>query len=159
MTVSTADLSDAHPDKVRVLHLPWRSFGGNPAFGGPVVTIKCFEDNSLVKALAATPGEGRVMVVDGGGSLRRALLGDMIAENAVSNGWTGLVIFGAVRDCVALGKLSLGVKALGTVPVKTEKKGIGEQDVTLELAGVTVNTGDYIYADSDGVLVASTRLE
>lgn len=159
MTVSTADLSDAHPDQVRVLHLPWQNFGGNPAFAGPVVTIKCFEDNSLVKALAATPGEGRVMVVDGGGSLRRALLGDMIAENAQSNSWTGLVIFGAVRDSVALGKLSLGVKALGTVPVKTDKKGVGEQDVTLELAGVTVNTGDYIYADSDGVLVASTRLE
>lgn len=148
--ISTADLCDQYP--ARVLALPLRDFGGTSAFSGEVVTIKCFEDNSVVKETAATQGHGRVIVVDGGGSLRRALLGDMIAANAVQNGWAGFVIYGCVRDSRVLAGLSIGVKALGTIPVKTDKRGIGDLNIPLAFGGVTINPGDTAYADEDGVI-------
>jgi len=154
---STPDLCDAHPD-VRVLAPMLRNFGGHAAFGGEIVTVKCFEDNSLVKEQAAQPGDGKVLVVDGGGSLRKALLGDLIAASAVQNGWAGLIIYGCVRDVDALARLPLGVQALAAIPVKTEKRGIGDLNVPLTFGGVTFHPGEFAYADNNGVLVSARAL-
>jgi regulator of ribonuclease activity A len=158
MMISTPDLCDEHPDKVRVLEPMMINFGGKSAFGGQVVTVKCHEDNSLVKEQAGMDGTGKVMVVDGGASMRRALLGDMIAENAVANGWQGFIIYGCIRDVDAINALDLGVQALNSIPVKTDKRGIGDLNVPVTFAGVTINPGDYIYADNNGVIVASEPL-
>jgi regulator of ribonuclease activity A len=154
---TTPDLSDAAPG-ARALVLPWRDFGGVERFCGQAVTVKCFEDNSRVKALVGEPGRGRVMVVDGGESPRRALLGDQLAEAAVDNGWSGLVIAGAVRDVEVLRQLPLGVKALGACPLKTEKRGEGQQDISIEIAGVEIHPRDWIYADASGVLISREAL-
>ena len=156
--ISTPDLSDAHPDTTQVLDLELRHFGAIEAFGGEVVTVRCFEDNSKVKELAATDGGGRVMVVDGGGSRRRALLGDQIAARAVANGWAGFVIHGAVRDVEVLETLPLGVAAICAAPRKTEKRGLGDVGVSLRFGGVDIKAGDYVYCDKNGVLVASDDL-
>jgi len=153
MSWTTPDLCDAFPE-VQVAEPVFRGYGGRPAFAGPAATVKCFEDNSRVRELAATPGEGRVIVVDGGGSLRRALLGDQIATNAVKHGWSGFLIFGCVRDVEALAALPLGVQALAAHPMKTEKRGLGEVDVPVAFAGVSIAPGDWIYADANGVIVA-----
>ena len=157
MSWTTPDLCDQFPD-VQVAEPVFRSFGGQSRFAGPAVTVKCLDDNSRVRELAATPGEGRVIVVDGGGSLRRALLGDQIAANAVTHGWAGFLIFGCVRDVEALAVLPLGVQALASHPMKTEKLGLGEVDVPVAFAGVSVTPGDWIYADANGVIVANTPL-
>ena len=156
---STPDLCDAHPDSVRVAESVFQIFGGNPCFFGPIATIKCFEDNSRVKEVAATQGDGRVMVVDGGGSLNRALLGDLIAANAVENDWAGFVIFGCVRDVELLATLDLGVHALNRVPLKTDRKGVGETNLPVSFAGVTFNPGDYLYADNNGIVVSTSPLQ
>lgn len=163
MDYITPDLCDAYPDKVRVVAAmingcQFRNYGGRRSFGGEIITIKCFEDNSLVKEHAANPGHGKVMVVDGGGSLRKALLGDMIAENAVNHGWEGIIIYGCVRDVDAIGGLDLGVQALATIPLKTEKRGIGDYAIPLEFGGVTFNPREYIYADNNGIVVSETPL-
>jgi len=158
MTICTPDLCDDFPDDVRVCEPMLTNFGGFESFGGKIVTIKCFEDNSLVKENAGKPGEGRVMVVDGGGSLRKALLGDMIAEDAVKNGWAGLIIYGCVRDVDALMQLELGVQALAAIPLKTEKRGIGDLNVPVTFGGVTFNPGEYVYADNNGVIVSEKSL-
>lgn len=155
--VSTPDLADAAPD-ARALILPWQDFGGRLCFSGPVLTIKCFEDNSLIKALVQEPGEGRVMVVDGGESRRRALLGDQLARQAAANGWAGLVIAGVVRDVEILADIPLGIKALGCCPQKTDKRGEGQRDLPIHIGGTTVCVGDYIYADRNGVLVSKRPL-
>ncbi|MEH6466449.1 MAG: ribonuclease E activity regulator RraA [Porticoccus sp.] len=159
MSFSTPDLCDDYPELVRVLEPMMGNFGGRESFGGEVVTIKCHEDNSLVKEHAGNPGQGKVMVVDGGGSLRRALLGDMIAENAVKNGWEGIIIYGCVRDVDALVTLDLGVQALASIPLKTDKRGIGDFNVSVTFGGVTFNSGDYVYADNNGVIVSNEPLE
>ena len=125
---------------------------------GAAVTIKCHEDNSLVKQCVAEPGDGRVIVVDGGGSLRRALLGDMLAEQAAANGWAGLVINGAVRDVDEIAVTAVGVQALGQCPFKTEKLGVGQRDIPVAFGGVLIAPGDYIYADNNGVIVSKTPL-
>lgn len=156
--ISTPDICDAHPAHVRVLESMLANFGGVDAFGGPVVTVKCYEDNSVIKELAASPGEGRVMVVDGGGSMRRALMGDQVAAQAAANGWAGAVIFGCVRDVDDLAETALGIQAIGSVPVKTEKRGIGDRDVPVTFGGVTVDPGDWVYADNNGVIVADREL-
>lgn len=157
MTWTTPDLCDQFPD-VQVAEPVFRGFGGQARFCGPAVTVKCLNDNSRVRELAATPGEGRVIVVDGGGSLRRALLGDMIAANAVKHGWAGFLIFGCVRDVEILATLPLGVLALAAHPMKTDRRDLGEVDVPVAFAGVSVTPGDWIYADANGVIVARTRL-
>lgn len=154
---STPDLADEAPE-VQAIGLPLQNYGQRSHFSGQAVTIKCHEDNSLVKACVGEPGEGRVIVVDGGGSRRRALLGDMLAEQAASNGWSGLVINGVIRDVDEIGATALGVQALGTCPIKTEKLGVGQRDIPVELGGVTVAPGDYIYADNNGVIVSKRRL-
>lgn len=152
------DLCDQHFDQLAVMDPLFQSYGKATIFSGQAVTVKCFEDNSLVKELAATPGLGRILVVDGGGSTRRALLGDMIAENAVSNGWAGFVIYGAIRDVATINTLELGVKAITACPVKTEKRGLGDAGIDLHFAGVSIAEGDYVYADLNGVVVAKEAL-
>ena len=157
MSWTTPDLCDQFPD-VQVAEPVFRSYGGNLAFAGQAVTVKCVDDNSRVRELATTPGEGRVLVVDGGGSLRRALLGDQIAANAVKHGWAGFLIFGCVRDVDALATLPLGVQALASHPMKTEKRGLGDVGLPLAFAGLSITPGDWIYADANGVIVAKAPL-
>lgn len=155
--ISTPDLTDEHP-QARAIELQFGNYGAVKQFSGAAVTIKCHEDNSLVKACVGEPGEGRVIVVDGGGSQRRALLGDMLAEQAASNGWAGLVINGVIRDVDEIGATEIGVQALGTTPLKTEKLGMGQRDVPIAFGGVRINPGDYIYADNNGVIVSAKPL-
>lgn len=155
--ISTPDLSDQAPE-AQAIELQFGNYGKIREFGGRAVTIKCHEDNSLVKECVEQPGEGRVIVVDGGGSMRRSLLGDMLAEKAAANGWSGLVINGVIRDVDQIGETALGVQALGTCPVKTEKLGMGQKDLSVSIGGVDIAPGDYIYADNNGVLVSKIAL-
>lgn len=155
--ISTPDLTDAHP-RARAVELQFANYGGVACFGGPAVTIKCHEDNSLVKQCVGEAGAGRVIVVDGGGSLRRALLGDMLAEQAAANGWAGLVINGAVRDVDEIAQTAIGVKALGHCPLKTGKLGAGQRDLAISFGGVSIAPGDYVYADNNGVIVSDQPL-
>lgn len=155
--ILTPDLCDAHPE-VQVVEPMFGNFGGREAFGGEIVTVKCFEDNSVVKEQVAKPGKGKVMVVDGGGSMRAALLGDMLADQAVENGWEGLLIYGCIRDVDAIGETDLGVQALGTYPRKTEKRGLGDLNVPVTFGGVTFQPGHYVYADNNGVVVSMKPL-
>ena len=156
--MNTCDLCDAFESEVRVLALPLRDYGGRLAFAGIVSTIKVYEDNSLVREAVAEPGLGRVLVIDGGGSLQRAMLGDLLAEKATANGWGGVLVHGAIRDSAAIGQLDLGVKALATCPLKTDKRGQGLRDVPLQLGGVLIRAGDWLAADQDGVLLADRAL-
>lgn len=156
--IPTPDLCDENADAIDVVDPIFLSYGGRRQFFGQAVTIKCYEDNSLVKEQAARPGNGKVMVVDGGGSKRRALLGDMIAANAVHNGWAGLILFGAVRDVDALADLDLGVHALSAIPVKTEKRGIGDLNVPVRFGGVLFRPGDWVYADANGIIRSNESL-
>ena len=158
MTFKTADLYDRYGDQVQVCDPIFLDFGGRTCFFGPIATIKCFEDNSLVKAVLGEPGGGRVLVVDAGGSLRCAMLGDMIAASAVENGWRGVLMFGCIRDSVEIGGMELGVKALATNPRKSEKRGEGQRGVPVSFAGVFFRPGEHIYCDADGVLVAAEVL-
>ncbi|GAB2847287.1 ribonuclease E activity regulator RraA [Microbacterium insulae] len=153
MTIATADLYDERGDALDSLSLPMLDLGGRVAFDGPVRTVRCHRDNALVKAVLATPGDGAVLVVDGGGSLESALVGDLIAASAVENGWAGVVVHGAVRDREALAALPLGVKALGSNPRKSAKGGVGEVDVPVVIGGVAFIPGRHLWADADGVLV------
>lgn len=154
MDFQTADLCDAHEDKVRVVSPMFRSYGGRRAFCGPIATLKLFEDNGLVRTAVQSAGNGRVLVIDGGGSLRRALVGDQLALLAVKNGWSGLVVFGAIRDSEAIGAMDIGVFALATHPQKTLKKNEGDVDVPVCFGGVTFSPGEWLYADEDGVIVS-----
>ena len=151
--VNTADLYDERGDDLASVALQFQSLGGRSHFSGPARTFRCFQDNGLVKSTLATPGNGSVLVVDGGGSLGTALMGDMIAESAVANGWAGVVINGAIRDREAIAALDLGVKALGSNPRKSAKAGAGEVDVDVEIDGVAIRPGCMIWCDPDGILV------
>ncbi|MEV4013747.1 ribonuclease E activity regulator RraA [Nonomuraea angiospora] len=153
MTVVTADLYDERGDQLGSCDLQLRQYGGRRAFSGAVVTVRCHEDNVLLKSVLSEPGEGRVLVVDGGGSLHAALMGDVIAGVAVANGWAGVVINGAVRDVAALRELDLGVKALGSNPRKSAKAGGGERDVPVTFGGATFRPGAELFSDDDGILV------
>lgn len=153
------ELCDRYPDDVRILEPMLGNFGGRERFLGKIVTIKAFEDNSLVREQVAQPGEGRVLVVDGGGSMRRAMLGDMLAEKASVNGWAGIIIYGCIRDVNAIADLDIGVQALGAHPLKTDKKGVGELNVPVRFGGVDFIPGEYCYADNNGVLVSQKSLE
>lgn len=153
MTASTADLWDEHGDRLASLTALWRDFGAERRFAGPARTVRCLEDNVLLAGLLETPGEGAVLVVDGGGSLNCALMGDRIAGLAVANGWAGVIIAGAVRDSVALAALPIGIKALGTNPRKSGKGGVGEVDVEIEIGGGVIRPGARVTADEDGVVV------
>jgi regulator of ribonuclease activity A len=154
----TADLCDDHGDRVQVCEPAFFMYGGRSAFSGPISTIFCFEDNSRVKEAVESPGAGRVLVVDGGGSRRRALLGDKLGLAAVKNGWRGVILHGCIRDSAELGRMDLGIRALGTIPLRSDKRGEGERDVPVRFAGVTFRPGEYVYVDEDGVIVAATPL-
>lgn len=154
----TPDLCDEYPELVQVVEPMFNNFGGKDNFGGQIVTVKCHEDNSKVKELVATDGTGKVMVVDGGGSLRHALLGDMLAEKAVSNGWEGLIIYGCIRDVDIIMQTDLGVQALATNPLKTDKRGLGDVDVVVKFGGVSFIPGEYVYADNNGIIVSPKAL-
>jgi regulator of ribonuclease activity A len=154
---STCDLCDLHRDDtsgaLRVLPGLFRSFGAVSAFCGPVSTVRCFEDNSRVREAVNSPGEGRVLVVDGGESMRRALLGGNLAAAAAANGWAGVVINGAVRDVAELRASAVGIRALAVSPLATEKRGEGARDVAVQVQGCWVRPGDWLYADADGMVV------
>lgn len=154
MAVSVPDICDDFFEEVSVLEPLFSDFGGKRRFSGEIVTVKCFEDNSLVRDLVGREGNGRVIVVDGGGSLRRALLGDLLAAKASKNGWQGLLINGCVRDIEILETIELGVKALNSHPVKTDKRGEGQLNVPVEFGGVRIVPGRHLYADRNGVAVA-----
>jgi regulator of ribonuclease activity A len=158
MTFKTADLFDDYGDRVQVCDPIFRDFGGRGRFFGPIATVKCFEDNSLVKSTLAEPGAGRVLVVDAGGSTRCAMLGDMIAAAAVENGWSGVIMFGCVRDSADIAGMDLGVKALATNPRKSEKRGEGQADVPVNFAGACFRPGAHVYCDEDGILVSPDSL-
>lgn len=159
MTIKTTDLCDAHSDKLRILAPIFLDYGGIRAFGGPVSTVKVFEDNSLVRSALEEAGEGRVLVVDGGGSMRCALLGDNLAELGRGNGWAGVLVYGCIRDSADIAGIDIGVKALNTHPLKSVKKGVGERDVPVTFGGVTLRPGDYLYADEDGVILSEAALQ
>lgn len=158
MSLKTTDLSDLHPKKVQAAESLFRDFGGRKMFHGEIVTLKIFEDNSFVRKALEQNGEGKVLVVDGGGSLRCALLGDQLGELAVKNKWNGVLVFGCVRDSEALSQLDLGIKALNTHPLKTEKRNEGQENIAVRFAGVDFVPGTFIYADEDGVLVTKEHL-
>lgn len=154
---ATTDLYDRLKDEARYLLPGLRDFGGKTRFSGVVTTVRCFEDNSRLKELATTDGRGRVVVVDGGGSLRCALLGDLIAGELAKNGWEGVVVHGCVRDVGALAAVPLGVKALAANPRASTRRGEGQRDLPVTVLGATVRPGDVLFADEDGVVVLSTE--
>jgi regulator of ribonuclease activity A len=157
--IKTADLCDEFSDQLQVCEPIFGDYGGELRFAGQIATIKCFEDNSLVRELTGEPGNGRVLVIDAGGSMRRAVVGDMLGKKAVDNGWAGIVVYGCIRDSAALSALPIGVKALGTHPVKTDKRGEGQRDIVVRFAGVTFHPDDWLYADEDGIVVARASLQ
>jgi len=172
MTISfaTCDLCDAHKNETsgrfRVLPPVFKDFGARRVFCGPVVTVKCFEDNSLVKAAVDSAGYedtpagriAKVLVVDGAGSLRRALLGGNLGAAAARNGWAGVVIDGCVRDVAELAAQAVGIRALASMPMPTEKQNQGLKDLAVQIQGVWIHPGDWLYADADGIVVSATRL-
>lgn len=153
--ISTADLYDVRGSELQSLSMQMLNLGGTKDFSGPIRTVKCFQDNALLKSILSTPGDGAVLVVDGGGSLESALVGDIIAGIGVDNGWAGIVVHGAIRDRVAISKLPIGVKALGSNPAKSTKTGVGESNVTVEFGGVEFKPGAKLWSDEDGILVES----
>jgi regulator of ribonuclease activity A len=163
MSFQTTDLCDEHDDllatgQLRVLQPIFRHFGGRRSFAGPITTLKLFEDNSLVRQTLEKPGYGRVLVIDGGGSLRCALVGDQLAELAVRNTWAGILVFGCIRDSRAIAALDLGVMALATHPQKSVKRNTGELAIPVSFAGTRIGTDEWLYADEDGVLISDTQL-
>jgi len=154
----TPDLCDAYPESVRIVEPLFTNYGGRESFGGEIITVKCHEDNSLVKEHVSKPGAGRVMVVDGGGSLRCALLGDMLAEKAAQNDWAGLIIYGCIRDVDEIRNTDLGVQALRTIPIKSNRQGRGDLNIPVAFGGVTFHPGEYVYADNNGIIVSSVEL-
>lgn len=153
MSHATTDLSDAHPE-ARVADPIFADFGGRRVFSGPIETVKVFEDNVLVRATLETPGDGRVLAVDAGGSLRCALVGDVLAGLGIEHGWTGIVMYGCVRDAASLAALDIGIKALAAHPRRSEKQGAGQVSVPVRFAGVEFTPGAWLYADADGILVS-----
>ena len=158
MDFQTADLCDRFAAELQIGEPLLRDYGGKRRFAGQIATIKCFEDNSRVRDLVAETGRSRVLVIDAGGSMRCAVLGDMLAQQAVDKGWSGVVVYGCIRDSFAIAQLPLGVKALGACPLRTDKRGEGQRDVLVRFAGVNFRQDDWLYADEDGLIVAQRSL-
>ncbi|MBL8258402.1 MAG: ribonuclease E activity regulator RraA [Candidatus Competibacteraceae bacterium] len=158
MDFKTTDLCDEFSDRLQIAEPLFGDYGGETLFCGAIATVKVFEDNSLVRAALEEPGKGRVLVVDGGGSTRCALLGDQLAELAEENGWAGVVVNGCIRDSAAIAEIDIGVKALAVHPLKSVKRGVGERDVAVRFAGVQFVPGYYLYADEDGLIVSEKPL-
>lgn len=156
--MKTADLIDTHAPALSLVHLPWRKFGAKPYFAGPIQTVKCFEDNSVVRSQLETPGEGRILAVDGGGSTRVALLGDIMADLAIKNGWVGVVVNGAIRDSVEIDAMDIAVFALATSPVKSAKENWGKAGCDLSFGGVNFKPGGWVFGDADGLLYSDGPL-
>ncbi len=154
----TADLYDEHGNEVTIATPMFKDYGSKNCFGGEIVTIKCHEDNSLVRETLGSDGTGKVMVVDGGGSLRCALVGDRLAQKAIDNGWEGIVVYGCIRDSRLINDMEIGIKALNTNPQKSIKRGVGLLNENLQFGGVSFQPGRFIYAAEDGVLVSSKKL-
>ncbi|WP_123658663.1 ribonuclease E activity regulator RraA [Salinisphaera japonica] len=152
------DLCDKYSDDLQILDPVFTDFGGRLDFAGPVSTVKCFEDNSLVRLALEEPGESRVLVIDGGGSERCALLGDNLAQLAIDNEWAGILVFGCIRDSADISQMDVAVKAVNTHPKKSFKKNQGERDVPVRFGGVNFMPGDWLYADLDGVVLADGEL-
>jgi regulator of ribonuclease activity A len=159
---ATCDLCDAHEEDTsgafRVLPPVFRDFGASSKFSGPVATARCPEDNSRIREAVNSPGEGRVLVIEGGGSLRRALVGGNLAAAAAKNGWAGIVVDGAVRDAAELVAAGIGIKALALMPLRSVKRGEGQRDLAVDIQGVPVRPGDWLYADQDGIVISSAPL-
>lgn len=158
MTYLTTDLCDAHENDVRVVEPMFTSFGGNASFHGKIATLRVFEDNSFVRKALESAGSGRVLVIDGGGSIRRALVGDQLASLGIKNGWAGIVVNGCIRDSRAIADMDIGVFAIDTHPMKTLKKNVGEADIVVSFGDVDFVPGEWIYADEDGVIVSKTAV-
>jgi regulator of ribonuclease activity A len=158
MSFATADLYDEHAAVIQVALPGLHNYGGRRQFFGPVVTLKVFEDNSLVRETLELDGAGRVLVVDGGASMRCALLGDNLAQLGRDNGWAGIVVYGCIRDSAVIAGIDIGVRALDTNPAKSEKRGEGQRDVTVRFAGLVLEPGMYLYADEDGILISNDAL-
>ncbi len=158
MSFATTDLCDEYGDEIQVADPIFKSFGGRSAFSGQIYTLKLFEDNSFVRQALEEPGNDRVLVVDGGGSLRCALLGDRLAELAIENHWNGVVVFGCVRDTRQMAEMDLGVLALAAHPRRSEKRNEGQRDIPLSFAGLQITPGNMLYADADGLIVAQGKL-
>ncbi len=158
MTKATADIYDQFGEQVQVARPMFNDYGNRSIFSGPISTVKVYEDNSLVRAALEEPGNGRVLVVDGGGSLGCALVGDMLAKLGVDNAWVGIIVYGCIRDSAVIAGMDIGVKALNTNPKKSVKRGAGEREITLEFADVSFKPKAYLYADEDGFLLANEKL-
>ena len=159
MKIKTTDLCDNNPDKVRIAEpISFRDFGGRKNFSGKIHTIKCFENNPFVRNALEQNGEGKVLVVDGGGSLRCALLGDMLADIAIKNRWNGIIIYGCVRDSEELAKLDIGIKALNTNPLKSNKRNEGQENIPVHFAGIDLKPDEFVYCDEDGIIVSKEAL-
>jgi regulator of ribonuclease activity A len=156
--VKTTDICDEFPDAVMVAEPIFTHYGKRKRFHGPATTIKVYEDNVLVRSAVEEAGNGRVLVVDSGGSLRRALLGDILAGMAADNGWAGVIVNGCIRDSAAIATIDVGVMALATMPLKSGKRGDGETGVSVSFAGITIRPGEYLYADEDGLLLSRREL-
>lgn len=157
-TTKTADLYDSYGDSLQVASPGFRDFGRRDGFCGPIATVKVFEDNSLVRAALEKPGNGRVLVVDGGGSMHCAVVGDLLAQLAIDNDWAGMIVNGCIRDAAEIDEMDIGIKALATNPVRSEKRGKGQSEVTVVFAGLVFEPGQYVYADRDGIVVSEKDL-
>jgi regulator of ribonuclease activity A len=158
MTLRTADLYDAHGEHLAVVAPIFQRYGARAAFQGEIVTLKCFEDNKSVRDVLGRNGRGKVLVIDGGGSLRTALVGDLIAKLAVDQGWSGIVVNGCIRDSVEIGRLDIGLRALATNPTRPVKRVDGQADIPVSFGGVTFRPGHYLYADEDGIVLSEVSL-
>jgi regulator of ribonuclease activity A len=158
MSFTTADLYDHNSGLVQVVLPVFNDYGGKKKFYGPVSTVKVFEDNALVRVALEEPGDGRVLIVDGGESLHCALVGDLLAQMAKDNGWEGIIVSGCIRDAAVIAGINIGVKALNTNPRKSVKKGVGDRDIPVTFADATFNPGAYLYADEDGILISDQPL-
>ena len=158
MSIKTADLCDEFDPNVAVVEPLFSDFGGSIEFSGPIHTVKAFEDNTFVRAAVESPGHGRVLVIDSGGSMRCAMFGGNLAVLAEQNGWSGVVVNGCIRDSEEIANTSIGVKALATHPRRSVKKGAGEESIPINFGGVAFNPGSYLYADEDGIVVSENAL-
>ena len=158
MQFKTADLCDEHENSIAIAQPLFRDYGGKISFCGKISTIKCHEDNSRVREALKSPGDGQVLVVDGGGSTRRALVGDLLAQAGAENHWAGIVVYGCIRDSEVIATINIGCKAIATMPLKTDKKGIGENDLVLHFADIDFIPGHFLYADEDGIIVSAKDL-
>jgi len=160
MQEKTTDLCDNNPEKVKIAEpIGFKDYGGTKLFNGKIETVKCFVDNSFVRKALEQNGEGKVLVVDGGGSMRCALLGDMLGELGVKNKWNGIIVYGCIRDSAAMATLSLGVKALNVIPLKSNKRNEGQQNITVHFAGVDFTPDEFVYCDEDGIIVSKEQLK